>query len=122
MRLLLLLSLGLLPLMTSCRITASAINGEVIQRARIVNEQGEPLAASFHPGTPVPLIAGPFNFTDKNGYILINPNIGACTIMSEGYESFEAPTKDFPKTVVMKKSTTKKSGSSEKFVGELGLR
>ncbi|MES2921113.1 MAG: hypothetical protein V4819_06195 [Verrucomicrobiota bacterium] len=106
---LLLLTCGLLPSLTSCRITASVINGELIQRARIVNEQGDPLAASFHPGTPVPWIAGPFNFTDKNGYILINSNIGACTITSEGYEPFEAPTKDFPKTVVMKKRTTNKS-------------
>lgn len=103
----LLLCCGLIPFVTSCRITASVINGEVIQRARIVNAQGDPLAASFHPGTPSPL-SGPFNFTDKNGYILINPNIGACIISSEGYEPFEAPTKDFPKTVVMKKLTPKK--------------
>jgi hypothetical protein len=106
--LILLLSCSLVSFSTSCRITASVINGEVIQRARIVNEHGDPLAASFHPGTPAPF-AGPFNFTDKNGYILINPNIGGCTITSEGYYPFEAPTKDFPKVVVMKRLPTNKS-------------
>ena len=105
----LLLACGVLSSLTSCRITASVINGELIQRARIVNEQDDPLSASFHPGTPVPWIAGPFNFTDKNGYILINPNIGGCTITSEGYYPFEAPTKDFPKVVVMKRLRTNKS-------------
>lgn len=85
------------------------INGKVIQRARIVNEHGDPLSASFIPGTPEPFFAGPFNFTDNNGYILINPNIGECTITSEGYSPFKAPTKDFPKIVVMKRLPTKKA-------------
>lgn len=105
---LILLSGVLVALSASCRITASVINGEVIQKARIINEQGYPLPASFHPGSPTPFLR-PFNFTDKNGYILINPNIGACTITSDGYLPFEAPTKNFPKTVVMKRAPTNES-------------
>jgi hypothetical protein len=105
---LVLLSGVLVGLSTSCQITASVFNGEVIQKARIVNEQGDPLPASFHPGSPTPF-SRPFNFTDKNGYILINPNIGACTITSDGYLPFEGPTKNFPKTVVMKRPPTNES-------------
>lgn len=94
--------------LTSCQLTATIVNGKWIQRTRVVDEQGNPLAASFNPGTPAPFLTK-FNFTDKNGYILINPNIGSCIITSEGYQPFEASTKDFPKTVVMKKLSTKKS-------------
>jgi hypothetical protein len=73
-----------------------------------VNEQGDPLAASVGPGSPIPF-AEPFNFTDRNGYILINPNVPECTIASEGYYPYKARTKDFPKVVVMRRLPTNKS-------------
>jgi hypothetical protein len=89
----------------SCQLTASIISGKTIQRSRVVDERGNPLSAGFHPGTPLPLMTA-FNFTDKNGYILINTNVPQASISSDGYRSFEASTKSFPAVVVLKKLPT----------------
>lgn len=91
--------------LTSCQLTATIINGKSIKRTRVIDEQGNPLAASLHPGTPAPF-SSKFNFTDKNGYILINPNVPLASISSAGYRSFESPTKTFPEVVVLKKLPT----------------
>ena len=80
----------------------------MIQRTRIVNEQGNPLAASVRFGSPIPF-SGPFNVTDRNGYVLINPNTPYFEIGSDGYYPYKARTKDVPKVVVMKRLPRNKS-------------